>query len=286
MAYIRSEMKADAKKQLGGNWGAFIGALLVLVLVSGVVSVVFYPDPQDVLAWEAEYYISLSVLALLGSVIQLLVFSPLNLGWYGMTLDATYNRQIAFASLFNGFKRIWDAVLLAFFYGLFIFLWSLLLIIPGIIKTYSYAMSYYILADNPQMKPLEAITKSRQMMDGHKVELFVLQLSFIPWMLLVGVTFGLASLYVAPYVNVTMANFYRRLKAENEVTAFSGGYQAPTANNPISTPSQDNQMQPVSQVPSSETAAPAEPEPAVVDEPALDSNSAPTPEPFQGEEEK
>lgn len=218
MAYIRSEMKTDAKNQLSNNWGAFIGALLVLMLVSGVISVVFYPDPWT---WDIHDHISLSVLGVLGGVIQLLVLAPVNLGWYSMSVDATYNRPIYFSSLFNGFKRIWDAVFLAFFYGLFISLWTLLLIIPGIIKTYSYAMSYYIMADDPNVKSLEAITRSRRMMDGHKVELLVLHLSFIPWLLLVVVTFGLASLYVAPYVDVTMANFYRRLKAENEVMAFS-----------------------------------------------------------------
>ena len=90
-----------------------------------------------------------------------------------------------------------------------------MLLIPGIIKTYSYAMSYYILADDENIAPLDAITKSREMMDGHKWEFFVLQLSFILWGLLCAVTCGLAALYVGPYQQVTMANFYDRLKAED-----------------------------------------------------------------------
>ncbi|MDO4542808.1 MAG: DUF975 family protein [Bacillota bacterium] len=227
MAYIRSEMKTEAKSRLKSNWGAIIGATVIVALVSGVISFVFYPTAEDV---TAANYLFVSLLGLLGSLISLLVVAPLNLGMYGMLLDISNGQQVAFSDIFKGFRRIWSAVLITFLFGLFVFLWSLLLVIPGIIKTYSYAMAYFIFADDDRVKPLEAITKSRKMMNGHKWEFFVLQLSFIPWILLVAVTLGLGALYVAPYMNVTFANFYRRLKAENEVGAFTDtSYQTAAA---------------------------------------------------------
>lgn len=95
--------------------------------------------------------------------------------------------------------------------GIFIVLWSLLLVIPAIVKFYSYSQTPFILADDPNEK--DAITKSRMMMNGHKLELFWLQFSFIGWFILSGLTFGLVWIfYVGPYYNQTMALYYLALK--------------------------------------------------------------------------
>ncbi len=82
---------------------------------------------------------------------------------------------------------------------------------------FSYSMAQYIIAENPNMGANEAITLSRKMMDGHKMEAFVLGLSFILWFFLVGITFGIAAIYVGPYVNATMVNFYNKIKPAPEV---------------------------------------------------------------------
>lgn len=95
---------------------------------------------------------------------------------------------------------------------LFLIGWYLLLIVPGIIKMISYSMSYYILADNPEMTALEAITESKRIMKGHKLDYFILELSFIGWYLLVGITFGIAYIYVGPYHKATVTNFYEHIK--------------------------------------------------------------------------
>lgn len=92
--------------------------------------------------------------------------------------------------------------------SLYIFLWSVLFLIPGIIKSYSYAAVPYILAKNPKMGYNEAITLSRKLMDGHKADLLILQASFIPWLLLVVFTFGAASVYVLPYLQTTQMLFF------------------------------------------------------------------------------
>jgi len=98
--------------------------------------------------------------------------------------------------------------------GIFIFLWSLLLIVPGFIAALKYSMVYYILADNPQIGVFEAIRESKRITDGHKWELFVLYLSFLGWMILGAITFGVGYLYVTPYMTTTIANFYDKIKGE------------------------------------------------------------------------
>lgn len=95
--------------------------------------------------------------------------------------------------------------------GIFLFLWALLFLIPAIVKAYSYSQTRYILADDPAEK--DAITKSRVMMRGHKLELFWVQFSFIGWFILSGLSFGLVWIfYVGPYFNQTMALYYLALK--------------------------------------------------------------------------
>ncbi|MEG2639805.1 MAG: DUF975 family protein, partial [Clostridiales bacterium] len=149
--------------------------------------------------------------------VTLLVTAPLTLGWIYLVLKIVRGKLVSVSTIFEGFKRFLPAFLVMFLMQVFISLWALLLIVPAIIKSFSYAMAIYILADDEDISPLDAITKSRKMMVGHKWEYFVLQLSFVFWFLLVCVTFGLASLYVGPYMEVTMGNFYQRLKAENAV---------------------------------------------------------------------
>ena len=96
---------------------------------------------------------------------------------------------------------------------IFICLWSMLFIVPGLIKSYSYRMVPYILAENPDMKAVDAITRSREIMDGNKRKSFVLDLSFIGWILLSVITFGIVGVfYVYPYVYQTDAELYTAIK--------------------------------------------------------------------------
>ena len=103
--------------------------------------------------------------------------------------------------------------------GLYIFLWTLLLIVPGIIASYRYAMAPFILAENPDMTPSEAIDASKEMMDGHKWELFCLDFSFFGWLLLNVLTLGLGSLVLNPYMNAARAAFYREVMPVAKNTA-------------------------------------------------------------------
>ena len=96
--------------------------------------------------------------------------------------------------------------------GLYTFLWSLLFLIPGFVKYYAYSMTPYIMAEKPNMSINDAITKSREIMKGHKWQLFLLDLSFTGWMILSALTLGLALVYVWPYYNAARAAFYKEIK--------------------------------------------------------------------------
>ncbi len=115
--------------------------------------------------------------------------------------------------VFNHYGRTLGASLLVF---LFVMLWSLLLIVPGIVKGLSYAMTPYILHDNPEMSARECIRQSQKMMDGHKMKFFLLQLSFIGWFLLCCITMGIGFLWLQPYIITTEAKFYEELKARQK----------------------------------------------------------------------
>lgn len=113
-------------------------------------------------------------------------------------------------------KNYWHKVWGMFLMYLFIMLWSLLLVIPGIIKTFSYAMTPYILEERPELSANEAIDHSRAMMKGHKFDLFWLLLSFIGWGILCIFTLGIGLLWLMPYMQTSLAGFYEDVKADYE----------------------------------------------------------------------
>ncbi|MBR1834722.1 MAG: DUF975 family protein [Bacteroidales bacterium] len=146
----------------------------------------------------------------------LLVSAPLAFGFTAAYLqfvrgeavdDELVTRPFA---VFNHYGRWLGASLLVM---LFVFLWSLLLVIPGIVKSYSYALTPYILHDNPELKVTESLRCSQQMMQGYKGKLFLLDLSFIGWILLGIITFGIGFLWVRPYMITARAKFYEELKS-------------------------------------------------------------------------
>lgn len=132
-------------------------------------------------------------------------------------LKKSQNGNESLATIFNGFKDGYrNIVKVMFFKDLFIFLWGLLFIIPGIVKSYEYRMVPYILSENPGMSKDEALKASSKMMYGQKWRTFVLDLSFIGWNLLSALTLGVLGIfYVNPYIHSTHAALYETLKAES-----------------------------------------------------------------------
>lgn len=130
-----------------------------------------------------------------------------------MVSTARGKKEVDFAVLFDGFKDDFGGtVLLGLLKSIFIFLWTLLLIIPGIVKSYSYAMSTYIQQDAENKDWKACIDKSRKMMDGYKMKLFLLDLSFIGWYIVGALCFGVGVLFVMPYHYQARTEFYEELK--------------------------------------------------------------------------
>ena len=128
--------------------------------------------------------ITLLVLVFIWSIIQIIIGGAGKLGYAKFNLNLVDNKDAVFLDLFSQFDRLGAGFCMNFLTGLYIVLWTLLFIIPGIIKSFSYAMAPYILAEHPEMTASEAITESRHMMDGNKWRLFCLDFSFIGWNLL------------------------------------------------------------------------------------------------------
>ena len=167
-----------------------------------------------------------------GAIALLLITGPLALGVTHVYLSVVRGGSAELSDTFSGFKNFASAFLLQLLIEIFTALWSLLFIIPGIIKSYSYSMSFYILHDNPQMPANEARKMSMQMMRGNKWRLFCLDLSFIGWFLLSILTFGILLFWVEPYQGVARAEFYQNL-LEEQGLAQSGVNYGPVNGGPV-----------------------------------------------------
>lgn len=188
----RTTLKSAAKRQIKGN----IGILFVISLLSGLITG------------------ALSAIPLVGTIAGMLLGAAFALAVINIYLGLTQGRKPEVADLFSEMSNILPAFCTQFLVGLFTFLWSLLLIVPGIIKACAYSLAMYILAENPGISPMEAINRSKEMMQGHKMEYFLLVLSFFGWALLAPFTLGILYIWLLPYMQATMANYYRSLKGE------------------------------------------------------------------------
>lgn len=194
----RAELKANAKAQIKGKIGILFLITVIITVVSFVAGFV------------------LSLIPVVGSLAATVIVTPaFSLSLIRVYLNVVNGGIPAAGDSFSGFDDFWSAFKVTFLVGLYTFLWSLLFVIPGIIKTFSYSMSMYILAENKGKSARECIAESKKMTDGHKMHLFVLGLSFIGWALLGSITFGIAYIWVLPYMQATYTNAYYYLKSLN-----------------------------------------------------------------------
>ncbi len=159
----------------------------------------------------AQFFLNLPIV---GFLMAIVAYGPIEFATSRIFLRHATKKQIPeLKDLLFGFKDSnFSRSFFAFWrVSICAFLWSLLFLIPGIIKGLAYSQTMFLLAENPKMDAATAQKKSMELMEGHKMELFVLNLSFIPWYLLVAITFGLASIYVVPYVRTTLALFYKNI---------------------------------------------------------------------------
>lgn len=171
----------------------------------------FLPELNAVLVGGALYILTVAIVM---AAVYLVLGSVVSVGYARFNLDLVdRQKEPQLGSLFAYFSNWKNAVLARLLQSLYVFLWSLLLVIPGIIASYSYAMTSYILAEQPELSPADAISLSRQMMSGNRIRLFCLQLSFIGWDILNYLTLGIGSLWLAPYKACATAAFYREVSA-------------------------------------------------------------------------
>ena len=216
-----SDYRRVARENLTGNWGqsilvAFVASIFGALLTQATFSINIDSEILSEFPMFIQRYVALTAkIASLLSLVQFIVGGTVQLGYTQYLLNQYNKAAFSIEDLFSQFHRFTQGFLQNFLRGLYVFLWALLLVIPGIVKSYSYAMTPFIMAENPDMTANEAITASRELMDGHKGELFVLELSFFGWMLLNILTLGIGSLALNPYMNAARAAFYKDITAPN-----------------------------------------------------------------------
>lgn len=229
-SFDRSLLKSRAKDIIKQNyWKCFLAALLLYVVNGGY----FLSTNVRTNIWDSLYYNPLFygysifsiilflpiivILALLGFAVAMcvgkLIIAPLEVSGKRFFLEASQRRfdlsELGFG--FSGnFFNVFKVILIR---DIFIFLWTLLLVIPGIIKIYSYRMVSYILAENPDMNYKRALEISQEMTKGYKMELLILDLSFLGWLILGAICFGVGILFVMPYIEATETEAYLFLRA-------------------------------------------------------------------------
>ena len=157
------------------------------------------------------------IVALVWAIVIMIIGGPITLGYarYNLNLVDGFNPQ--FSDLFSRFDCFGQGFCVQFLRRLFIFLWTLLFVIPGVVKTYSYAMAAYIAAENPDMSATEAIDASKELLDGNKWRLFCLDISFIGWAILCVFTLGIGFFFLKPYKEAAYAIFYREIVREKTI---------------------------------------------------------------------
>lgn len=229
--WTRAELKREARNVLKScYWGALIVTVIASVVdnVDKVTSVIFEDMPvvrgktlamaalADLNFAELMAIIGVMMLAVFaGSIITVFVAGPISVGEKRYFLEGTQYR-FDINNILHGFTcgKYLNVVFTNLLVNIFTALWTLLFIIPGIIKGYAYAMTPYILAENPNIKPMQAINLSCRMTKGHKLDLFVLGFSFIGWYMLGALAFGIGTAFVVPYDRATHAQFYLALRSE------------------------------------------------------------------------
>lgn len=225
--WTRKELKDRAKAGLKRNyWKSVIIGLLVSLIGAGTVA--NGKNSVDDGTWanvfdgmsSGEILLALSFLvgafvlvSLVTAIFRAIVYNPLKVGISEFCLDAV-NGDAKFSALANGYKpNFFSNVWTLFLKDIYVVLWSLLLVVPGIVKAYEYSQVSFILADNPGISAKKALKMSKAMMKGNKWKAFVLDLSFLGWDILAAVTLGILGVfYVEPYKLLTDAALYERLK--------------------------------------------------------------------------
>lgn len=220
-----SEIRSDARYSLKGNWGMAILVTLIAGILGGLVTgstsfnLQLEEGDLEMLSRLPKIFRTyLLVAASIGGVlatVQFVIGTVVQTGFARYLLNLHDGKPAELRDLFSGFQHFGTIFVAGLLRAVYIFLWTLLFIIPGIIATLRYAMVPFVLAENPGMDARKALETSKYLMDGNKGDLFVLNLTFIGWALLSALTMGIGNLWLQPYINMSYAVFFRRLYAPN-----------------------------------------------------------------------
>ena len=203
----RSELKTKAKESLKGHYKEAIKLFFLYILVcigfTVIVSII-----------EENFEIN-GLFSFILTLIPTLGVYALYPGFYSFFLKISRNEEVNCKELFKYKNLFLVTIGTSFIASIFSFLGALLFIIPGIIIALSYSMVYFVIVDNPEIGIMNVLRKSKDIMNGHKFDYFVLNLSFIGWYILSYFTLGILLLWLAPYIMVTTANFYNKIKEQN-----------------------------------------------------------------------
>ncbi len=238
---VAADFRYIAREALRGKWAMAVIAGLIAILLGGLVAegpevklnidmstgamVNFEYAGKTILStsdvinnrWgsfltgSSIYIAIVAIAAILLAVVYFVLGSVIEVGYVRFNMDLVDRTEAKIETLFAFFYNWKTTTATRFLKGLYTFLWSLLLIIPGIIAAYSYAMTGYILAEHPELTASEAIERSKEMMSGNRFRLFCLQLSFIGWAILCTFTLGIGNLWLTPYKQAAIAAFYREI---------------------------------------------------------------------------
>ena len=225
----RRELKQNAKTAMRGHKpSVYLIALvyfIILLVLEGLTYRLMYPgrDFMEVFMQIAEGQEILEDTSFGSSLFQFaigLMTTTLQAGFAIVCLNISRGVAAGFGELFDGFAIFFKVIWLNIVMSIYIALWTMLFIIPGIIATYRYSMAIFILLDDPELSVGECLRRSSELMAGHKWEYFVLELSFIGWNMLTVIPF--VNLFVMSYTSITYANFY------NALIGYVPGAQQPT----------------------------------------------------------
>lgn len=200
------QLMIQAKKSLKGNWGTAAITSFVFMLLLGASGCIF-------------------------GIGEFIFGGPLTLGYIFFIMAAKSDKEnAALERIFDGFKDFSRSLTAFLLMLLYIILWSLLFVIPGIIMAYAYSMTFFILAEDKTISASDALKKSKQIMMGYKFKLFCLQLRFFGWFILCGLTFGILSFWIMPYVSMAVLNFYHDITGKQNDNSCAANDPEPKPN--------------------------------------------------------
>lgn len=227
MQYSAKDFRTMAREALKGKWKPAV-IITVLATILGALTMAdtlvkfeFKSETGVVVAILEKYSFTLveagglagilAVIALIWTIVTIVIGGAMTLGYYQFHQNLVRNQNAETGTLFVHKDKLWHGFCLNFLQILYIFLWTLCFIIPGIMAGLSYSMATYIANDHPEMTAREAIAASKEMMKGHRWRLFCLEISFWGWAILAAFTLGIGSFVLAPYQETAKAFFYQDL---------------------------------------------------------------------------